>query len=172
MAVMDILIYPDPPLNEVALPIVKFGPELKKLSEDMLETMEEGNGVGLAGPQVGLRQQIFVLCEPEGEPMCLVNPEIVEMDGKAYGEEGCLSLPELWAQVPRATHIHVRAQDVEGNPLDFEAHDFLARIIQHEYDHLQGKVFPDRLDAMTRESVFSEWEDVRARILDESSVTK
>lgn len=168
MALMDILVYPDAPLKEVALPVVKFGPELKKLAEDMLETMDAGNGVGLAGPQVGLRQQIFVLCEPDGEPMCLVNPEIVEMDGKAYGEEGCLSLPELWAQVPRATRIRVRAQDVEGNPLDFEAHDFLARIIQHEYDHLQGKLFPDRLDAMTRESLFDEWSVIRPRILAEA----
>jgi len=165
---MNILVYPDAPLTEVALPIVKFGPELKKLAEDMLETMDAGNGVGLAGPQVGLRQQIFVLCEPDGEPMCLINPEIVEMDGKAYGEEGCLSLPELYAPVPRATRIRVRAQDVEGNPLDFEAHDFLARIIQHEYDHLQGKLFPDRLDAMTRESLFDEWAEIRPRILAEA----
>lgn len=172
MALMDVLIYPDPPLNEVALPIVKFDSELNKLASAMLETMEAGNGVGLAGPQVGLRRQLFVLCEPEGEPMCLVNPEIVEMDGKAYGEEGCLSLPGLWAQVPRATHIHVRAQDVEGNSLDFEAEDFLARIIQHEYDHLQGKVFPDRLDTMTRESVFSEWDEIRLRILNEPSIVK
>lgn len=168
MALMNILVYPDAPLTEVALPIVKFGPELKKLAEDMLETMDAGNGVGLAGPQVGLRQQIFVLCEPDGEPMCLINPEIVEMDGKAYGEEGCLSLPELYAPVPRATRIRVRAQDVEGNPLDFEAHDFLARIIQHEYDHLQGKLFPDRLDAMTRESLFDEWAEIRPRILAEA----
>lgn len=168
MALMDILVYPDAPLTEVALPVVKFGPELKKLAADMLETMEAGNGVGLAAPQVGLRQQMFVLCEPDGEPMCLVNPEIVEMDGKAYGEEGCLSLPELWAPVPRATRIRVRAQDVEGNLLDFEAHDFLARIIQHEYDHLQGKLFPDRLDAMTRESLLDEWAEIRPRILAEA----
>ncbi len=168
MALMNILVYPDAPLTEVALPVVKFGPELKKLAEDMFETMDAGNGVGLAGPQVGLRQQIFVLCEPDGEPMCLVNPEIVEMDGKAYGEEGCLSLPELYAPVPRATRIRVRAQDVEGNPLDFEAHDFLARIIQHEYDHLQGKLFPDRLDAMTRESLLDEWAEIRPRILAEA----
>ena len=170
MAIMDILIYPDAPLNEVALPVVKFGPELKILAEDMIETMDAGNGVGLAGPQVGLRQQIFVLCEPEGEPMCLVNPEIVEMDGTAYGEEGCLSLPELWAQVPRATRIRVRARDVDGNPVDFEAHDFLARIIQHEYDHLQGKVFPDRLDAMTRASMFEEYGAIRSRIINNAQV--
>ena len=171
MALMDILLYPDAPLKEIALPVVKFGAELQQLAKDMLETMENNSGVGLAGPQVGLRQQIVVLCDLETDPICLINPEIVEMDGNAYGEEGCLSLPELWAQVPRATHIHVRAQDVEGKELDFEAHNFLARIIQHEYDHLQGKVFPDRLDAMTREAVFDEWNDIRARMDTDLSVT-
>jgi len=168
---MDIVIYPDAPLREVASPVVKFDSELNRLAERMLETMDANGGVGLAGPQVGLRKQIVVLCEPEGEPMCLINPEIVEMDGKDYGEEGCLSLPDLYAQVPRATHIRVRARDVEGAPLDFEARDFLARIIQHEYDHLQGKVFPDRLDALTRDAVFNEWEEIRRRMDAGVSVT-
>lgn len=164
MAILDVLTYPAAPLTEVALPVVKFGPELARLAEDMIETMDAHEGVGLAGPQVGVRRQILVLCEPEGEPLCLVNPEIVEMDGKAYGEEGCLSLPGVFASVPRATRIRVRAQDCTGAPLDFEARDFLARIIQHEYDHLQGKVFPDRLDILTRDAVFAEWEEVRAQI--------
>ncbi len=164
MALMDIVIYPDAPLKEEASQVVRFGGDLHRLVADMLETMESSCGVGLAAPQVGVRQQVLVLCEPEGEPLCLVNPEIVEMDGKAYEEEGCLSLPDLYAPVPRATHIRVRAQDIEGNMLDFEAHDFLARVIQHEYDHLQGKLFIDRLDALTRDAVISEWEEIRARI--------
>lgn len=171
MAVMEILLYPEAPLTEAAAPVVKFGSELKQLAGDMLETMESHMGVGLAATQVGVRRRLVVLCEPEGEPMYLVNPEIIEMDGKEYGEEGCLSLPEVYANVPRATRIRVHAQDLDGNPLDFEAHDFLARIIQHECDHLQGKVFPDRLDALTRDAVLDEWSAVRARLLSETTAS-
>lgn len=157
MAVMKVLEYPAAPLTEIALPVLKFGFDLECLAEDMIDTMTAFEGVGLAAPQVGVRRRLFVLCEPGGEPMCLVNPEIVEMDGKAYGEEGCLSLPDLYAAVPRATRIRVRAFDLDGTSCDFEAQDYLARIIQHEYDHLQGKVFPDRLDAMTRSALLEEW---------------
>lgn len=165
MAVMDVLLYPDAPLTESASPVVKFGAELKQLASDMLETMESHLGVGLAAPQVGVRRRLIVLCEPDGEPLCLANPEIIEMDGTTYGEEGCLSLPDIFAAVPRAARIRVRAQDLDGDTVDFEATDFLARIIQHEYDHLQGKVFPERLDALTRDAVFKEWDVVRARLL-------
>lgn len=161
MAVMNITVYPDAPLLKRAAPVTQFGPELVQLVEDMVETMFSSDGVGLAAPQVGISRQLLVLCEPDGEPMCLVNPEIVEMEGKAYLEEGCLSLPGVYANVPRATRIRVRAQDPEGNPLDFEAHDFLARIIQHESDHLEGKLFPERLDLMTRDALFAEWEELR-----------
>ncbi len=164
MAVMDIVIYPDAPLNEVAAPVVRFDDDLRQLAADMLETMHANAGVGLAAPQVGVSKQLLVLCEPEGEPLCLVNPEIVEMDGKAHEEEGCLSLPELFAPVSRATRIRVRAQDAQGDTVDFEAHGFLARVIQHEYDHLQGKVFIDRLDALTRTSALDEWAEIRAQI--------
>ena len=164
MAVMDIVIYPDAPLNEAAAPVVRFDDDLRQLAVDMLETMHANAGVGLAAPQVGVSKQLLVLCEPEGEPLCLVNPEIVEMDGKAHEEEGCLSLPELFAPVSRATRIRVRAQDAQGDTVDFEAHGFLARVIQHEYDHLQGKVFIDRLDALTRTSALDEWAEIRAQI--------
>lgn len=171
MAVRDVLIYPEAPLTEVAAPVVKFGPELKQLASDMLETMDAYAGVGLAAPQIGVRRRLVVLCEPEGAPMCLVNPEIVEMDGKVYGEEGCLSLPELYANVGRATRIRVRALGLEGEPLDFDARDFLARIIQHECDHLEGKVFTDRLDALTRDAVLDEWDVIRERQLANVSVS-
>ncbi len=164
MALMDVVIYPNAPLTETAAPVVRFDDALRQFVADMFETMDDSCGVGLAAPQVGVGKQVLVLCEPEGEPMCLINPEIVEMDGKAYEEEGCLSLPDLYAPVPRATRIRVRAKDTDGNALDFEAQDFLARVIQHEYDHLQGKVFIDRLDALTRDAVLDEWEQIRARI--------
>lgn len=171
MSTLNIRVYPEAPLRDKAARVDKFDPELTKLVEDMLETMVASDGVGLAAPQVGISRQILVLCEPEGEPMCLVNPEIVEMEGKAYAEEGCLSLPGLFANVPRATRIRVQAQDCEGNSVDFEAHDFLARIIQHEYDHLQGKLFPERLDVMTRDALFSEWYEIRDTVRGDAAVS-
>lgn len=165
MSVLDIVLYPDAPLTEKAEPVREFGPELAQLAEDMLETMVAYEGVGLAGPQVGLAKRIFVLCEPNGKPMCLVNPEIIEQDGREEGDEGCLSLPHLYAKVPRATRIRVRAQNQYGEPLDFEARDFLARIIQHENDHLDGVIFPDRLDILSREALLREWSEIREELL-------
>jgi peptide deformylase len=144
--------------------VTVFGPELEVLAQDMLETMDESEGVGLAAPQVGVSKRLLVLCEPEGEPMCLVNPVIEDSQGREYGEEGCLSLPKMYARVPRATHIKVHAQDVFGVPFTFEANDFLARIIQHECDHLDGIVFPDRLDVFTREELIEQWETVRKEV--------
>ncbi|NLO33409.1 MAG: peptide deformylase [Candidatus Hydrogenedentes bacterium] len=161
MAIMKITEYPDAPLREKASAVDRFDKNLLRLVDDMIETMFFSDGVGLAAPQVGISKQLLVLCEPDGDPLCLVNPEIVEMEGKEYGNEGCLSLPNLLASAPRATRIRVRAQDETGAPVEFEAHDFLARIIQHEYDHLQGKLFPDRLDVMTREALYAEWEEMK-----------
>ncbi len=161
MAKLKIHYYPDKVLTRKAQQVTDFGPEVEALAEDMLETMDNHEGVGLAAPQVGVSMRVLVLCEPEGEPMCLVNPEIEESEGREYGEEGCLSLPQIYARVARATRIKVRAQDVLGVPFEFEAHDFLARIIQHECDHLEGIVFPDRLDVFTKEEVLEQWETVR-----------
>jgi len=171
MSILNIVLYPDDPLTRKAEPIETFGPELEALAADMLETMHVYDGVGLAGPQVGLSQQILVLQEPDGEPMCLVNPELSAFEGSETGEEGCLSLPQVYADVPRATCIHVRAKDPAGNDLDFEARNFLARIIQHETDHLNGIVFPDRADILTRQAKLAEWEDVRARLMAEAERT-
>lgn len=161
MAVLDITLYPDEPLLRKAEPFDAIGPEVAVLARDMLETMDHFEGVGLAGPQVGISKRIFVLCVPDGAPMCLVNPEIVDREGCEEGEEGCLSLPGVYAPVPRATRIHVRGFDENGKPLDFEARDFLARVIQHENDHLDGIVFPDRLDILSRESALRSWKEVR-----------
>lgn len=168
MAVLDIVLYPDDPLTGVAEPYSEIGPEVAKLASDMLETTHAHQGVGLAGPQVGLLKQIVVVREPEKEPLCLVNAEIVESDGRELGEEGCLSLPHLFAMVPRATFIRVRGMDERGNPLDFEARDFLARVIQHELDHLKGVMFVDRLDVLTRQDKLEEWAAIRARLMEGS----
>lgn len=164
MAMHDILWYPDNRLLKRASPYEKIGPDTTQLAQDMLETMFFYDGVGLAGPQVGITKRILVLCEPEGDPMCLINPEIYEKEGSAKGEEGCLSLPQLYALVPRATRIRVRAINEHGAPLDFEARDFLARIIQHETDHLDGVLFPDRLDILTREDLLRQWQEIHKQL--------
>ncbi|HOF41596.1 MAG TPA: peptide deformylase [Candidatus Hydrogenedentes bacterium] len=158
---MNIVLYPDDPLLSVAAPVERFGSHLEKLAVTMLETMYEYEGVGLAAPQVGISKRFFVCHDLESDPMCLVNPEIVEREGEEIADEGCLSIPRIYAPVPRATHIRVRAQDLQGNDLDFVAEGFLARIIQHETDHLDGRVFLDRVDILTRQSKLVEWEEVR-----------
>jgi len=166
MSVLNVVLYPDAPLTEKAQPIVEFGPHIARLAADMLETMHAHDGVGLAGPQVGLARRIFVYHEPEGEPRCLVNPEIVAMEGREEGEEGCLSMPRVYFdRVPRATYVGVKGFDETGAPVALEAHGFLARIIQHEYDHLEGILFPERLDIISREIVLQEWQAVRREIL-------
>ena len=171
MALLKIVHYPDEPLTRVAVPVgaEEFGDALIQFANDMLETMDHNEGVGLAAPQVGVSKRIFVLCEPEGEPMCFINPELTLSGTREYGEEGCLSLPKLYAKVPRATSLQVRALDVLGNPVELEADGFLARIIQHEYDHLDGIVFPDRLDVFTREDALKQWDTLRREAKAESS---
>ncbi|MEX2015158.1 MAG: peptide deformylase [Candidatus Hydrogenedentales bacterium] len=167
MAILPIVYYPDEPLTLKSKPVKRFDGDLAQLVEDMLDTMHAYHGVGLAAPQVGLAQRLFVLQVPDGPEMHFVNPEIVESDGREIGEEGCLSMPEVYAQVPRATRVCVRAQDVEGNDIELEATNFLARIIQHELDHLDGIMFPERLDILTREALYQDWNNVRARLLRE-----
>lgn len=164
MALRDIVLYPDAPLLEKATPYETVGPEVAQLAKDMIETMFAADGVGLAGPQVGIAKRIFVMCEPEGEPRCIVNPEILDKSGSEVGEEGCLSMPRIYGQVPRATWLRLRGLDEHGEEIEFEARGFAARIIQHEYDHLEGILFPDRLDIITREDKLREWQQVRAEL--------
>lgn len=165
MSVLNVVLYPDEPLTQVAKPVENVGPKIQRLVEDLFETMYAHEGVGLAGPQVGVSKRLFVLHEPEGAKMCLINPEISELEGEEEGQEGCLSLPEIYVQVPRATSLHVRALDENGAPVEFDAHGFLARIIQHELDHLDGKIILDRIDILTRHAKMQEWEEVRGRLL-------
>jgi len=159
----DIVLYPDAPLREVSLPVEEFDKRLRLLVDDLFQTMYAHDGVGLAAPQVGIARRLFVLHEREGKKMCLVNPKIVESEGNEIGREGCLSLPEMYYdEVPRATRILVEAQDAHGESLRFEAADFLARIIQHETDHLDGVMCFDRLDILSRQAALQEWDDFRA----------
>ena len=172
MAVKRVLYFPDEPLTLKAKPVEGFGAKLERLASDLFETMYEHEGVGLAAPQIGISKRLFVLREPEGEPICFVNPEILEHEGREEGEEGCLSMPRVYAMVPRATHLKVRAQDIAGEAFEIEAVDFLARIIQHEIDHLDGMLFPERLDIITRQEKLEEWAEIREQLLAEVAETK
>lgn len=169
MAILNMVLYPDDPLTKKAAPYDAIGPELVKLKEDMIETMHAYEGVGLAGPQIGISKRIFVMQEPEGEPLCIINPEILTAEGEQIGEEGCLSIPEIYADVKRADRITVRALNEHGQTMTIEAEGYAARIILHEYDHLEGVVFLDRLDILTRQAKLAEWNKVRTRVLAEGS---
>lgn len=173
MSVLDIVLFPDEPLTRKADPYTEIGPEVARLARNMIETMHAADGVGLAGPQVGVSKRIFVYQEPDGEPRCLVNPEFLKMEGSEEGEEGCLSMPSVYSdRIPRATYVEVKGLDETGAPVHLEARNFLARILQHEYDHLDGILFPQRLDIISREAVLQEWQSVRAEILAEQAGRK
>lgn len=149
---MDVVLYPDPVLRKKAAPVVKFDEALRRTAEAMHETMARSKGVGLAAPQVGLSISLLVL-NATGDPddaITLVNPKIARKVGDVIGEEGCLSFPSIYAEIARAPSIVVEAQDVEGKPIRLELADFVARIVQHEFDHLDGVLFIDRMSPADR----------------------
>ncbi len=165
MAVLDVVLYPSDPLLSVARPVDAVTKKIANLAYDMFDTMDAHEGVGLAAPQVGVDKRLFVLNEPYTEQrMALVNPVILDEEGREEGEEGCLSLPQIYTNVPRAVRIRVEALDIEGRPMQFEAEGLLARIIQHELDHLNGLIFLDRVDVLTRQAKLQEWETIRDQI--------
>lgn len=165
MAILEILTYPDPRLAQVSQPVTEFGPELKKLCDDMLETMYDAPGVGLAAPQVNVLKQIVVIDidyeSSEDEPPVLsnktprifVNPKIVKKEGEQVCKEGCLSIPGEYEEVVRAEKVWVEYQDVNGKPQTLEAEGYLAVAVQHELDHLDGRLFIDRLSLMKSKSI-------------------
>ncbi|MBE9536776.1 MAG: peptide deformylase [Proteobacteria bacterium] len=155
MAIREILTYPEPLLKKLSKPVDEVGDEIKTLISDMLETMYEAPGVGLAAPQVGVLKRVIVLDieykEGERQPIVLVNPEIIESSGETTYEEGCLSIPEYNAEVVRASEVTVNGLDGEGHPLSIKADGLLAIALQHEIDHLDGILFVDRLGSMKRD---------------------
>src|SRR3990170_2011636 len=153
MARLPILEYPDPRLRIRAEPVTKFDIELKTLVADMFETMYAAPGIGLAATQVDVHKRLLV-CDigvESKQPYCLINPEILSAEGKTNSEEGCLSVPEYYDFVDRAALIRVRAYDPDGKPFELTAEGMLAVCIQHEMDHLDGKLFVDYLSELKRE---------------------
>lgn len=155
MALLPILEYPDPRLRMRAKPVTKVDDEVRQLIDNMLETMYAAPGIGLAATQVNVHQRIIVIdvSDRHDEPHCLINPEILTKEGTINSEEGCLSVPEFYEFVDRAEKIRVRALDREGEIIEFDADGMLAVCIQHEMDHLEGKLFVDYLSELKRQRV-------------------
>ena len=152
MKTLSIVHHPHPALRRKCRELKKIDAELRDMVKQMFSLMYEARGVGLAANQCGLPYRLFVI-NPEGDPACsddemvFINPRITRRRGAADGEEGCLSLPEMYAPVPRAAQIVVDAFDLTGQPFELEMEDFPARVVQHEFDHLEGLMFTDRISA-------------------------
>jgi peptide deformylase len=155
MALRTVRIYGDPVLRQPARPVESFDDPLREMVADMFETMHAYRGVGLAANQIGVAQRVLVVEIPqeEAEPLrlALVNPALSEASGSETNEEGCLSIPGIYEDVKRALQVRVRAQNLWGEPLDFVAEGYLARVVQHEVDHLEGVLFLDRLSPLRRQ---------------------
>lgn len=155
MALLKILEYPDPRLRTRAVPVVAVDDRIRRLAADMLETMYAAPGVGLAATQVDVHQRLLVMdiSEERDQPLVLINPEILATEDRASGEEGCLSVPGFTETVERARRIRVRALDLQGRPFELEAEGLKAVCIQHEMDHLDGKLFVDYLSELKRQRI-------------------
>jgi peptide deformylase len=155
VAILPIRLYPDPVLRVACRAVETFDGELRRLAEDMVETMHQAPGVGLAAPQVGVEIRLAVVdvsvSEEEGALHVLVNPAIKRQEGDDQDVEGCLSIPDFTEKVTRPGRVHIEALDLEGRPFDLKAEGLLARVICHEIDHLEGVLFVDRLRGLRRE---------------------
>jgi len=157
MAILQILRYPDPRLHKVAKPVAVVDEEIRKLARNMAETMYAAPGVGLAATQVDVHKQLIVidLSETRDQLLVLINPQILESRGKSDCEEGCLSVPGIFEKVSRAEWVKVRALDVNGKSYTLEATGMLSVCIQHEMDHLKGKVFVEYLSRLKQNRILS-----------------
>ncbi len=152
MALLKIVHYPEPVLLQVGKPVENFDEKLKKLVDDMFETMYDAEGVGLAAPQIGLNLRLFVM-DCDGIKLIAANPEIIKKEGEQSGQEGCLSVGKVPAIVTRAEKATLRAQDAKGEWFEREAEGYAARCFQHETDHCDGKLFIDHLPKLRKEMV-------------------
>lgn len=155
MAILNILEFPDPRLRKKAVPVVDVDDDLRKLIDDMFETMYAAPGIGLAATQVDVHKRLVVsdISQEKDDPHVMINPEILERDGVAVTEEGCLSVPGYFEEVERAEHVRVRYLDRDGRQVEKAAEGLLAVCIQHEIDHLNGKLFVDYLSEAKRQRI-------------------
>jgi len=162
MAKLDILEFPDPRLRTVAKPVTEVTDQHRQLVKDMLETMYDAPGIGLAATQVNVHERIIVVdvSEDQDDPHVFINPEIELLAGEVEYQEGCLSVPGFYEKVNRSEHIRVKALNSDGEPFELEAHDLFAICIQHECDHLAGKLFVDYLSVLKRNRIKKKLEKV------------
>ncbi|MCF2947181.1 peptide deformylase [Paraglaciecola aquimarina] len=155
MAILDVLRFPDERLRTVAKKVDKIDTSITSLVDDMFETMRDENGIGLAATQINVHKQVVVMdvSEEQDNPLVFINPEITHMEGKTISEEGCLSVPNNYAQVERAEKITVKALNRKGESFSLEAEGLLAICVQHELDHLKGKLFVDYLSPLKRQRI-------------------
>jgi peptide deformylase len=155
MAKLEVLRFPDERLRTVAEPVAEVNDEIRQIVNDMLETMYDENGIGLAATQVDIHKRIVVIdvSEEGNEPLVLINPEIIAKDGSTISEEGCLSVPQSYAKVDRAEQVTVKALNENGEEYTYEADGLLAICTQHELDHLMGKLFIDYLSPLKRQRI-------------------
>lgn len=155
MALLEILVYPDPRLRQRATPVAEVDDEIRRLVDDMAETMYQAPGIGLAAIQVNVPKRVIVIdiSEDRRDLRVFINPEITHRLGEQQIEEGCLSVPGVYAPVSRSEEVTVRALDRNGDPFEVTAHGLLAVCIQHEIDHLDGKVFVDRLSRLKQDRI-------------------
>jgi peptide deformylase len=163
MALRTILEYPDPRLRTKAQPVTEFGADLARLVEDLFDTMYSAPGIGLAATQVDAHQRVIVIdVSPDhDQPLVLINPEILSREGVSIVEEGCLSVPDVFDDVERAVRVRVRAQDRSGQLFERDFDEILAVCVQHELDHLEGKLFVDYLSDLRRERIRKKLEKER-----------
>jgi peptide deformylase len=165
VSVLDIRVLGDPILRQDTKEVGSVTDEHRRLIDDMFDTMHAAKGIGLAAPQVGRSERIAVVDVQGGsQPIALVNPEIVQSSSETdKSEEGCLSIPDVYGDVERASHVIVRALDRNGEPFEMQADELLARCFQHEIDHLHGKLFIDYLSVLKRRSALNKWANARER---------
>jgi peptide deformylase len=162
MSLLDIHVLGSPVLRKETVPVKQVDDALRRLIDDMFETMYAARGIGLAAPQVGRTEQLTVIDVDRERPLVLINPEILVADGGvAKAEEGCLSIPEIYGEVERPAHVVVRALDRNGEPFEVEATELLARCLQHEIDHLHGKLFIDYLSILKKKAALAAWDEVK-----------
>jgi peptide deformylase len=172
MAVLDILVYPDPRLREIAEPVVRVDDNIRTLVDDMAETMYQAPGIGLAAVQVKVPKRVIVidLSKDQSELQVFIDPQIVERDGSQEIEEGCLSVPDVFAPVQRAESILVTALNRDGDRFELRADGLLSVCIQHEMDHLDGKVFVDYLSRLKQERIRKRLQKQAKRTVHEAPV--
>ncbi|WFE69318.1 peptide deformylase [Thiomicrospira sp. R3] len=164
MQTLDLVLFPNQGLREICAPVTEMTDELDRLIDDMFYTMYDAPGIGLAAPQIAVQQRVIVMdvSEKKDQPIALINPKIVRTAGQITWEEGCLSLPDIYAKVDRPSDILVRGMNRDGKQIEMEASDLLAICIQHEIDHLNGKLFVDHLSPLKRTRLLQKFKKLQA----------